>query len=439
MNLIEFYLMNPGTYPYIPSKDDVKKSIYVSLPNAHYRSFRGQNRIEQTLETLVYGESLGFDGILTAEHHGTPVGVSPSANMTIAWLAARTRGIRLGAMGPIMNSYLTPVRLAEEIALLDVMSRGRTFFGLPMGVGMNYHSFGVMDPTHARTRFREGHELMVKAFTDEGPFEWQGEYFHVPYVNLWPKPIQQPHPPIWIPSAGSLETLDLVAKHHYTYLALFSPVQVLVKNANTLRECANKYGYELDRNQIVLVISTYVAETDAQARREAEPHLLWRWQNMLRSPAHDSFPPGHMTVASYKKGPLSGGYRSRDISEMSFDDLITENWVIVGSPSTVAEKIDALTREVGAGRYIMSSDTGTMPEWMVRKSLALFAEEVIPRFREADGRPIWERERQAGYSTLAEYGARKEDVLAVPRARVPGQGLVDVRMSHLADGADARA
>jgi len=328
----------------------------------------------------------------------------------------------------VVNSYLSPVRLAEEMCALDTMSGGRSFFGLPLGIGPQYHSIAMMNPTEARERYREAHELLIRALTSNETFSWEGKFFNVPYVNLWPKPVQTPHPPIWIPSTGTAETIDLVARMRYTYLALFSPLELLKRNVGRLREAAESHGYELSPKQFVVVVTTYVAETDEKAREEAEPHILWRWQNMLHNQFHDAFPPGYMSLESLRNGPLSkGGYRNKAMASMTYDDLLAEGWVIVGSPATVRERIDELATLTGAGRYIMSADPGSMPEWMVRKSMTLFAEEVMPAFRAVSGKPIWELEHQSGYSTVSEFGARKEEVLSPALARFEDGTLTNVR------------
>jgi alkanesulfonate monooxygenase SsuD/methylene tetrahydromethanopterin reductase-like flavin-dependent oxidoreductase (luciferase family) len=430
---LEFYLFNFGSYPCIPHADELPKSAYIDLPNSHYEPGRGQWYLDSYLDTLAFGEKLGFDGILTTTQLNGPIGMTPSPNIPLAWLAARTERILLGSLGPVMNAYASPLRLAEEIALLDNISGGRVFTGLPMGHGMNYHSIGVSNPTLARERYWEGHDLIIKAWTEPGPFEWIGKHFHIPYVNLWPRPISKPHPDIWIPATGSKETLDKVAKHHYTYQAFFSPRKVLIRNVRTFREAAQSYGYEPDPKQIAAVVFVHVAESDKQARLEAEPHLLWLMQNTVRSAQHDSFPPGQVSVNSLRAIMSGGGYRDRDISLLTYDELVDEGWAIVGSPSTVAEKLEELVDDLGAGRLIHVADMGGMPNWMVRKSLTLMAEQVIPRFRGPGARPIWAEDPRP-FPTHAEFGAAHQaEPAAIPEARLDGEGVFDVRVGHVAD------
>lgn len=431
MNRLEFHLFNYGAYPDIPHADELPNSAYIDLPNRHYDPLRGQWYLDSYLDTLVFGEKLGFDGIHTTTQMGGPVGMTPSANLTAAYLAAKTERIMIGTLGPVLNVFSSPMRAAEELAMLDAMSGGRLIIGLPMGHGMNYHAAATMNPSQARERYWEGHDLMMKAFTSPGPFEWQGKHFHVPYANLWPRPIQQPHPHVWIPAAGSKVTLEKCAEHRYTYQALFSPRKVLKRNVETFRRAAEKHGYEPSPKQIAAVLFIHVAESDEQARREAEPHLMWLFQNINRSPRHDAFPPGHFSVESLRGFMLGGGYREKDMGQMTYDELTSEGWAVIGSPDTVAEQLEEIVAELGAGIVIHVADFGAMPNWLIRKSLTLMAEQVMPRFRDAGGKPIWAQEDPRPAGTHAQLGALRAAPESFPQARIPGTGVVDVRTAHV--------
>ncbi len=427
MGTYEFNVILDGAYPDVPYAGK-RKSNYINLPNQQYDLIRGQRVLEDQLETLAALEELGYDGAVISEQHNGPIGVLGNPMLAGAWLAARTQRIRIGVIGPIINNYLTPIRLAEEIATVDTMSRGRLTLGLPMGHGMQYHSFGVISPAVARARYREAHELLIAAMTHPGPFEWNGDFFQIPYVNLWPKPLQQPHPPIVIPGGGSLETLQLVAKHRYVYLCVLNPRPVLLRNLERLRELCQDEGYELDPSQVALVIGIHVAETDKQARLESEPHDLWQFQNFFQSPMHDNFPPGYLSPKSLA-GVLGGGYRSRPMNEMSFESLVENGWVIVGSPETVASRLKEALEETGAGRLIIGANAGSKSRWLTMKSLTMFAEEVIPRLRPG-GTPQWDDRQSIGYRTNSEYGALRPRNAPPPTIRL-GDGLINVDTAHI--------
>lgn len=431
MNRLEFYLNNGGKYSFIPRREQLGKSIFISTPTDYYDPIRGQRIIEDFLDNMVFGEQLGFDGLVVLEQHGGPNAVSGQSIVICTALAARTKHIRIGAVGSIINTYLTPMRYAEEVATLDYISKGRYFFGMPMGIGPNYHALGI-DPTHARERHREAHDLMKKAFTDEGPFDWDGKFFRAPYANLWPKPVQKPYPEVWIPAVGSKESLKFAAENRYTYLAILVPLPVLLRNVQTFRDMCEQAGYTADPRQIVATATVHVAESDKQARLEVEAHFMSMLQNSYGSPFHDSFPPGHVSEQSLR-GMAAGGYRSKDISKTTFEEALADRAIICGSPSTVVEQIEELTSKMGAGRLVVCGDAWTMPAWLTRKNMTLFAEEVMPKFRAPGGKPIWDHSDNAAWQTISEYGSRVEEPRARPTVHLDGRGLVDIRTAHVDD------
>lgn len=429
---LEFHLFNYGTYPEYPFNEHIAGTAYIDMPNKNFDPVRGKWYLDSYLDTLVFGEKLGFDGIHTTTQMGGPVGMTPTSNLPTAYLAAKTERIKIGTLGPILNTYQNPMRAAEEIALLDQLSGGRLILGLPMGHGMNYHVAATMNPAFARERYWEAHDLIRKAFLETEPFEWQGTHFHVPYANLWPRPLQA-MPEVWIPAAGSKITLEKAAEHHYTYQALFSPRKALKRNVETFKKAGEKFGYEPGPDQIAAVIFIHVAESDEQARREAEPHLMSLFQNVNRSTQPDAFPPGHFSVESLRGFMTKGGYRDRDIGEMTFEEMLAEGWAIIGSPQTVTDKLGEMVEELDAGKLIHIADFGAMPNWMVRKSLTMMAEEVIPHFRGPGGKPVWAQDDMRPAPTHAEFGATRNPVPAesIPKTRIPGVGVVDLRTAHI--------
>lgn len=426
---LEFFIAIDNPYVWIP-RDPERESVAVDLPTSNYHGNYGRLTLQEVAENAEWVEKLGFDGALIFEQHGHPVGLIGNAMVGAAWLASITSGIRICAVGPILNFYTTPIRLAEEIALVDNVSNGRLTVGLPLGIGAQYHAVGVMNPAQARARHHEANELLVKAFTDPGPFAWEGDFFNIPFVNLWPRPLQKPYPPILIPSAGSRETLEMAAKYRYAYQTTLLPLPAMVRACELFRELCNAEGYEPDPTQITIVVPVHVAETDAQARKELEPALTWRYQNIYRFPFHESFPPGHVSDRSLR-AMMAGGYRSQgnDPGSFSYDDVIDRGLVIAGSPSTVMEKLHELTEAVGAGR-IISTMQAAMPRWMQYKALNLFATEVVPAFREPDGLAGWQRQAPPGHRTAAEFAAGRPKPAGRPTALIDGRE-VDVRTAHL--------
>src|SRR5438105_14369388 len=207
-------------WPHLPPDfEERHESAWLTCPNRLYDPVRGHRLYAEYLDQLVAAERLGFDAVGVNEHHQNAYGLMPSPNIIAACLSQRTSRIKLVILGNVLTIYDHPLRVAEEVAMLDVISGGRVVSGQVVGTGNEFFSYNV-NPTYARSRFREAHELIVKAWTTPGPFAWEGEHYQFRYVDVWPKPLQQPHPPIWIPGSGSRETIAWAAQERYAYIGL---------------------------------------------------------------------------------------------------------------------------------------------------------------------------------------------------------------------------
>ncbi|MCB1746167.1 MAG: LLM class flavin-dependent oxidoreductase [Gammaproteobacteria bacterium] len=437
MNKLRFYAFHLMPYPYFPPAEEIQSS-WVSLPNSHYDPHRGRVLYNEYIDQLVAAESYGYDGVGVNEHHANFYGTMPSPNIIAAMLVQRTKHIPIGVIGNAIPLHGNPLRVAEEIAMLDVISGGRIISGFVRGIGCEYFNNPV-PPADSTERFAEAHDLIIKAWTDDGPFTWQGDHFYIPNVNIIPRPIQQPHPPIWIPGQGSLETLQFIARHRYTYMMVFSPLWFTKMAFDGLREECARLGYEADKNMFNACVPTYVAETDAQAHREAKAHLSWVFNTGLKIPDQFFFPPGYMSTKSFRNfmGQLMKG-KVKPQAQLSYDELLADRYIIVGSPETVKNQLGEYVETVGAGGMIgAGSPFGPMPNWMVMKNMQMYAEEVIPEFREADGLPDYMRTAANSPRSHAELAARYGRPPEAARSRVTGgDQLIDHRLAHVAEVID---
>jgi alkanesulfonate monooxygenase SsuD/methylene tetrahydromethanopterin reductase-like flavin-dependent oxidoreductase (luciferase family) len=370
-----FHLM-----PYQDLPADFEKhhdSAWVWIPNELFDPKKAHRSYNDYLDQLVEAETLGFEGVCVNEHHQNAYGLMPSPNIIASMIAARTRRMKIAVVGNALPLYDPPTRVAEEIAMLDVISGGRIISGQVIGGGPEYFSFSI-NPTEARTRFAEAHELIMRAWTQPGPFEFYGEHYKLRYVNTWPKPLQQPHPRIWIPGAGSLETMEFVAKRRYAYMGIpYFHIDFFKKNYATFRACCEKEGYSAHPEQMGLLMPIYVAETDAQARREFEEHF-WYFQKKL-IPGLTLSPPGYTSVQS----ALRVAKALRDGKTWiagceSWEDVEKGCFAIVGSPETVAERIIEHAGEIGCGNMLGLFQLGNMPHAKARENARRYAEAVMP-------------------------------------------------------------
>ena len=374
---MQFFMFHLMPYPYLPADFDERESAWVTLPNTTYDPTVGTGLYNRYLDELEYAEELGFDGICVNEHHQNAYGTMPSPNLMAAALVRRTERLKIAIVGNGLPLRDHPLRVAEEVAMLDVISGGRIISGFVRGIGDEYFSMSI-DPSTSRERYSEAHDLIIKAWTTEGPFRWIGKHYRLNYVNVWPRPLQQPHPPIWIPAFGSTETMSWAAENHYTYLSVFAPSKLLKRWFDGYREGARAAGYEAPRDKIGILLPIYVAETEKQAHAEGRQYVTWLYHKGLKHKFEHLFPPGYMTDHSWGRFLQSG---LGAYSDVSYEDLVGQGYAVVGSPATVRERLAELADELGFGLVNALLHIGDMPHDHTIRNMELFAREVMPHFR----------------------------------------------------------
>jgi alkanesulfonate monooxygenase SsuD/methylene tetrahydromethanopterin reductase-like flavin-dependent oxidoreductase (luciferase family) len=377
---MQYYFFHLMSWPYLPADFDEKyDSAWVWVPNSLYDPARGHDLYQAYIDTLAYADELGFDGVCVNEHHQNAYGLMPSPNLIAAALTQRTRRCKLAVIGNALPLYNPPLRVAEEFAMLDVLSGGRLVAGMVVGGGPEYFTYCV-NPTHARERFREALDLIVKAWTTPGPFLWNSRHYFFRYVNPWPRPLQQPHPPIWIPGTGSLETIEFVARRRYAYMGIpYFHIDVFKRMFGLFREACAKAGYEADPAQMGWGVPIYVAETDRQAREEFEPQMWYFIRNLLKGIV--LAPPGYTSPRSAVAMVKNRKYFLAE--QKSWDEIEKGVFGIVGSPQTVRQKLEQYQKELGCGVVLTGCQTGALPHELARKSMELLAREVLPHVRGA--------------------------------------------------------
>jgi alkanesulfonate monooxygenase SsuD/methylene tetrahydromethanopterin reductase-like flavin-dependent oxidoreductase (luciferase family) len=381
---VEFFAFNLMPWPYLP--DEYDGPAWIDCPNSFFDPERGHALYNRYLDELELAEPLGFDGVVVNEHHQSAYGLMPSPNILAAMLARRTKQMKIAVVGNALPLYDPPLRVAEEMALLDVITGGRLIAGFVVGGGAEYYSFPI-NPTQARARFNEALELIMRAWTEPGPFEFHGRYFPQRSVNPWPTPLQRPHPEIMVPGAGSPDTMALVSKWGFSYTGLpFFRSTVTARNYALFRRTWLDAGRDPAASKLGLLIPIYVAETDEIARREYEPHLWYFAQRLLNGVQLQ--PPGYAKAeAALKMEAAMGDFL---LSVKSFDEVIDGGFAIVGSPETVTERLAETATNLGSSRIMGLFTIGSLPHELTVKNMTMFAEQVIPGVRRAlgDG-PVW--------------------------------------------------
>jgi alkanesulfonate monooxygenase SsuD/methylene tetrahydromethanopterin reductase-like flavin-dependent oxidoreductase (luciferase family) len=354
---------------------------WVVLPNRLYDPKKGAEEYASYIDQLVYAEELGFDVIAVNEHHQTAYGLMPAPNLIASALIQRTSTVKIAILGRALPLVNNPINIAEEFAMLDNLSKGRIITGFVRGIGNEYHATGI-NPYFSHERYQEAHDLIVQAWTRPGPFTFEGEHYNFRYVNLWPRPYQQPHPPVWIPSMGSSETIKWAAapERKYPFLVTFSGRELVARYLNLYREQARQYGYEAAPSQLGWASPIYVADTDERAREEARAGIESLFNDFLVVPWEMLLPPGYMSLSSMKntmKLRKSLGSKARH----SFEELLEAGTVLVGSPRTVREAIERQRDATGANNMVAMLQFGVLNDELTRRNMEMFAAEVMPHLR----------------------------------------------------------
>jgi len=247
------------------------------------------------------------------------------------------------------------------------------------GIGAEYHTFGV-NPTFSHERFHEAHDLIVRAWTEPGPFEFKSKHYHFLYVNVWPRPYQQPHPPIWIPSQGSRETIEFAAHpaHKYTYLQTFSPIKAVARYLQMYRDVAAGFGYESSPGQLGWSVPVYVGESDASAIEEARPHFEIFRNTFVRMPFEMLLPPGYTSRESMKGIAAA---KAQLTSYIDVKQAMELGMFVCGSARTVCETLTAYAKQLGFGQLLTMLQFGTLPAELTRRSMERFARDVMPELK----------------------------------------------------------
>ena len=410
----------------------------MDFPNKYYDPSTGTELYQRYLAELVLADKLGFDAIVVNEHHNTAYSMMPAPNLIAATLIPQVKNAKICVWGTPPNLEY-PNRLAEEYAMLDVMSQGRLEVAFPLGTGMEYWANPV-NPATARERHRESIEIILQAWTQDGPTTYYGDFYTYRYLNPWPRPVQKPHPPCYIVGTGSPETIELAAKLGFGYSAVFVTKQRARElNRETAPGLGASMAITIRPEQLPLQVITYVAETEEKAEEEAIEHIRYFFEDALRTTPAFLAPPGYLSVDQLKK---RAALADKLHGAFSFE----QHRAIVLRRRRHRRSGGRKAGANGASRWaptisIILAAIGNMPHWKVVKNLSLIAQDVIPRVRAAHAASITARppsKEDAAWrirfppnssAKLTPSTASKTVVLTAGQRRAAG---VSARRRHLA-------
>ena len=387
---MKFHWFAEVTYPHLPADFPQKhKSAWVDPPVSLMDPTKVGEMYRMFLRLMEQADREGFDGLAVNEHHQTAFAMSPSPNLLAASLAGTTQNAAILVIGDSIALYNPPTRVAEEMAYLDCLSGGRLIAGFVFGTPMDsVFSYGT-PPVELRERFHEARNLILRSWQEQEPFAHNGKYNKLRYVNVWPRPIQQPRPPVWVPGSGSIETWDLVIDENYCYGHLsFSGLGSAKPLVDGFWEYVDKRGGDMNPNRMAFTQICCVAETEEQAEKDYAEAVRYFYTHNPTSPAYVQ-PPGYHTQATLQAQMARGGGRLTNEDrmkaargELSFWEYDEKGFIIAGTPKRVRERLRELATSLRVGQLIPTLHMGNLPEETAAKNTELFGREVIPYLRD---------------------------------------------------------
>ena len=380
MTDLKTWFFTEDCYPDLPNHETYD-SIRVDLPNKYCEPENASRLYNQYLDIWCAADEMGLE-IMLNEHHQTATCMVPAAPIMMGILARQTKDARLLILGNPLPNRTQPVRVAEEMALIDVISKGRAEVGFVRSVPYEAAAANIL-PYRGSDRLWEAHDLILKAWTThDGPFNFEGEWFHHRQVNIWPRPYQQPHPPVWITTGSANSTLPVAQHKHVAaiFLAGYSKVRPIF---DAYRENYLKlHGSHAPLDRLAYCGLIYVGD-DEKAAEEGANKMMWYMQaNKVAD--HWKNPPGYhppaisATVLRGAHISGSGAVYSTDLKEH-----MRRGNVFAGTPDQVFEQIKAFWEYSGGfGHMLMMGQAGHMTEQETLRSMTLYNEEVYPRLKE---------------------------------------------------------
>jgi alkanesulfonate monooxygenase SsuD/methylene tetrahydromethanopterin reductase-like flavin-dependent oxidoreductase (luciferase family) len=350
--------------------------------NRHFDPVEGSRLYDERLQEYLYCEEMGIDGIMLNEHHNAPFCMQAKANIFAAILAGMTKKVKIVMLGNPLPLAENPIRLAEELAMIDMVSKGRLVSGFVRGGGQEQLATGV-NPAFNRERFEEAHDLIVKTWTQPGPFRWEGAHYQHRVVNPWALPLQQPHPRSWIPGVLSTETIVWAAQKRYPYIALNTSIEATKRIWATYDKAAEAVGYTPGPEQRGYLQRVHVAETEEKALENAR-QFMWM-QGEFTGLAHPvwSSPSGYFSPERRREFvEFAVGRAASPRGRASFEEQVENLQIIAGTPKTVIPKLKTILEATRPGIMALWGNDGGVSHEDSKTCIRLLGQEVLPAMRE---------------------------------------------------------
>jgi alkanesulfonate monooxygenase SsuD/methylene tetrahydromethanopterin reductase-like flavin-dependent oxidoreductase (luciferase family) len=349
------------------------------------------------------------------EHHGTPFCMGAVMNVEAAILARITKKVRIVLLGNPLPTLRNPLRMAEELAEIDLISKGRLVPGWVRGAGSE-QIFNNANPAYNREYFNEAHDVVIAAWTRPGPFRWEGKHFTYRFINPWVLPYQKPRPPIWIPGVISPETVVWCAQHRYPYIGLGTALQSTVELWNLYGDTAMQEGYTAGSENFGYLQQIFVAETEEKAQELGKAALFgggaanfsrpewtlppgYNSKEATRRLARQASDYGFLGLTSEKLKDMGDDHHGKDTrgklrrGEVSLEEAKRKIYgtyqkaqdglqIIIGTPKSVLPKLRLIMEVLHPGIFGLFQAQGPLTLEQRMTSTRLLGQEVLPAMRE---------------------------------------------------------
>ena len=341
-----YYILNT----YVPDLDGDSSELY-----AHW------------LEQIDAAEDLGFDSLWVTEHHFRYFGgMLPNPQLLLAAAAQRTKRMRLGAAVSILPMH-HPIRIAEDFAMVDLLSNGRLNFGAGRGMHPLEYTVFAADFKTAQLRLPEALDIIVRAWTGD-EFEWNGKHYRYPKLTVYPKPAQKPHPPIYVTANRDPESFQMIGRRGYNLMTLpwIATNELQRERVENYLEALREGGHAAETKDVFVMYPTYVGDNDAEARKE----VLAAW-NRWREFAFEAM----------NLDPSKGEAYQKVLNHLDYGAMIRDNRGVFGGPDTCARILKNIIDVVGTTHIGLVFHFGGLNQSMVLKSMDRFARFVMPAIK----------------------------------------------------------
>ncbi|MGO9059634.1 MAG: LLM class flavin-dependent oxidoreductase [Candidatus Binataceae bacterium] len=381
MHLMYFTEQPMSTYP--PAEGDKYGYTALLFPNKFFDPISGSRLYNERLTEYKYVEECNWDGIMLNEHHNAPFCMQAKCNIFATAIAATTNRVKIVTLGNPLPVADNPVRLAEELAMIDLLSKGRLVPGIVRGGGVEAFASNT-NPAFNRERFEEAHDLIIKTWTEPGPWRWEGNHYQFRVVNPWVTPMQKPHPRIWVPGVSSRETIVWCAEHGYPYIALNLPIAAGKEVWRLYDETAERVGYKGGPEYHGYLLRVRVDETEEKALRNAR-EFMWM-QGEFTGLTHPVWAAPSGYLGEWARRPMAelrAGYRTKSKHErVTLEDQLKNLTLIAGNPKQVIEKLRIYLEETRPSILALWGNDGRISHADSMSYIKLMGQEVLPALRE---------------------------------------------------------